>query len=55
MKKILFTLFVSLIFTISYSQNTFTVLGKVLDSANKQPLAGASVFLSEYHTRHSFQ
>ena len=43
MKKSLFALFISLI-ALSTKAQQFTVLGRVIDSATKAPLAGASAF-----------
>lgn len=43
MKKSLFVLFISLI-AITAKAQQFTILGKVLDSASKTPLVGASAF-----------
>jgi len=44
MKNILLAVSLFLITLAAYTQNTIAVYGKVVDSANKQPMANASVF-----------
>jgi hypothetical protein len=44
MKKIFLFTLLGISFVFGFSQSNFTVSGKVLDSATKEPLAFASVF-----------